>query len=462
MAACLWTLGTVSGAVDYRPLCKGSRNRSDVMAIADLVARKKIPYRLADGGHTLLVPAERLEEAVALVMADGAAPRSGNFGYQELFGNKGVLGPGPEEMKMRASRAMEGEIARTVMMYDSVDFARVHITRPTASLFCDDRAKTRASVFIQLVAGRKLTPCHVRSIVNLVSHGVEGLDTNDVCITDEDGTIYSVSDDRELASVEDLGQKHLEVQRRLESALQQKALRQLALIFGSNNVSINLSASIGLTEVSSDMKRVLKEQSGEGNLQLAGLESTGASLTTTQFEGSGVRGVDVQRLSVSVLINSRSLASGKLDQKLRQAVTETVQATCGVDLARGDRLCVLAAPFRAESKPVVAASLTPASVTGAGDFLSSLDRYSWLWLIGAGLSLWVLGMTLRRHSVVESPSTFVPGSCVETMPLLASDGGDAVPFAGFADEDERLHMIADAARYNRDALRQVIQGLLAN
>jgi flagellar M-ring protein FliF len=161
---------------------------SDAATIVAELDKKKTPYRLQDGGATILVPKD-LADATRLDISSEDLPLKGMVGF-ELF-NKSDMGLTEFAQKINYQRALQGELARTIMTMDEVDTARVHLAMTEPTIFREDRIPPKASVTIVPRPGKVLTPAAVRGIQRLVAAAVPDLDVGNVVILDQRGEIMS-------------------------------------------------------------------------------------------------------------------------------------------------------------------------------------------------------------------------------------------------------------------------------
>lgn len=155
--------------------------------VADL-DKRKIPYHLADGGTTILV-ARNQADATRLSVLSEDLPLKGTVGF-ELF-NKSDIGLTEFAQKINYQRALQGELARTIMAMDAVDTARVHLSLPDPSIFQDDKHEPKASIALTLKPGKSLSPGSVRGIQRLVAAAVSDLNVSNVVVLDGDGQVIS-------------------------------------------------------------------------------------------------------------------------------------------------------------------------------------------------------------------------------------------------------------------------------
>lgn len=186
--------GFVAGAVYFvflrQPdsvLFSNLRSMDAATIVADL-DKKKVPYHLADGGTTILVSKDKVD-ATRLGILSEDLPLKGTVGF-ELF-NKSDIGLTEFAQKINYQRALQGELARTIMAVDGVDMARVHLSLPDPTIFQDDKRPPKASIALTMKPGKTLSPGAVRGIQRLVAAAVSDLDTANVVVLDGEGQVVS-------------------------------------------------------------------------------------------------------------------------------------------------------------------------------------------------------------------------------------------------------------------------------
>ncbi|MFP5382323.1 MAG: flagellar basal body M-ring protein FliF, partial [Gammaproteobacteria bacterium] len=108
---------------DYRVLFSNFSDRDGGAIVAQL-EQMGVPYKYAEGGGALLVPADRVHDARLKLAAQGL-PKGGNVGF-ELMENQ-RLGSSQFLERVNFQRAMEGELARSIESVSAVQSARVHL-----------------------------------------------------------------------------------------------------------------------------------------------------------------------------------------------------------------------------------------------------------------------------------------------------------------------------------------------
>jgi flagellar M-ring protein FliF len=172
---------------DYSVLVQGLRP-ADASAVVAELDKRGVPYRLADGGGTVLVP-EAQADATRVAIAGSDVAARGQIGF-ELF-NKSDMGLTNFAQKINYQRALQGELVRTITLMDGVESARVHLALPERTLFRGDRAEPRAAVTVAMKPGQVADPARVGGIQRLVAAAVPDLPEGRVVVLDSGGRVIS-------------------------------------------------------------------------------------------------------------------------------------------------------------------------------------------------------------------------------------------------------------------------------
>ena len=156
--------------------------------IIERLKAQKVLYQIADSGKSIKVPSEHINE-LRIQLASEGLPQGGKIGF-EIFDQNNL---GMTEFIERVSyrRALEGELARTILSLKETGQVRVHLVLPKESLFQDKSEQTKASVVLKLKSGKQLSETVVSGIVHLVSSAVEGLTPTNVTVVDSNGRLLS-------------------------------------------------------------------------------------------------------------------------------------------------------------------------------------------------------------------------------------------------------------------------------
>lgn len=231
VAFALWSRGP-----EYRVLFANLAER-DGGAIVAALNQMNVPYRFADGSAALMVPAERVHESRLALAAQGL-PRGGSVGFELLDNAK--FGASQFTEQVNFQRALEGELARSIVSVQSVREARVHLALPRQSMFVRERQPPSASVMLQLYPGRALDEAQVAAIAHLVSASVPELNTANISIIDQFGRLLS------LPVGEGRGADPAEYRRarEIERAYAQRIEAILVPLLGPGNAHAQVTADI--------------------------------------------------------------------------------------------------------------------------------------------------------------------------------------------------------------------------
>ncbi|WEK46124.1 MAG: flagellar basal-body MS-ring/collar protein FliF [Candidatus Andeanibacterium colombiense] len=161
---------------------------SDAAAIVAVLDKQGIEYKLEDNGHRIMVPEDEVSRARVLIAGSDVAI-GGVVGF-ELF-NETDMGLTEFAQKVNYQRALQGELARTIMGMEGIAFARVHLSMPERTLFRANQAGPKAAVTLQTQDGVVLDPARVLGIQQLVSAAVTDLPAREVAVLDHRGRLLS-------------------------------------------------------------------------------------------------------------------------------------------------------------------------------------------------------------------------------------------------------------------------------
>lgn len=183
LAAVLFTAYALLLRKPYAVLYSNLRTGDAATIVAEL-DHKKVPYRLSDHGATISVPSEVLDNT-RLDLANEELPVKGTVGF-ELF-NKSDMGLTEFAQRINYQRALQGELARTIMTMDPIESARVHLMLAEPTIFRDDRRASKAAVTVLVRPGKAADPQTVQGIQRLVAAAVPDLAATDVVVLDQAG-----------------------------------------------------------------------------------------------------------------------------------------------------------------------------------------------------------------------------------------------------------------------------------
>src|SRR5262245_20504683 len=183
----LWALVHFINRTEFQ-LLYADLDPQEAQGIVQKLQELKVPYELGEDGRTIKVSSEKVAEA-RIQLASQGLPESGRVGF-EIF-DRTNFGLTNFQEQVNYQRALEGELARSIMTLAEVDAARVHLVLAKDSLFQTPNEQTKASVILKLKNGRTLSPAAAQGIVNVVASSVKSLQPEKVVLIDYRGKILS-------------------------------------------------------------------------------------------------------------------------------------------------------------------------------------------------------------------------------------------------------------------------------
>lgn len=363
----------LAGAAKFAPLFTDLA-ASDAAAITEQLDTEGIPYELADGGSTIMVPSEQVYSARLKVAAEGI-PGDSEVGYGVLD-DQGLT---TSEFGQRVGfqRAMEGELSKTIEALDVVETATVHLALPDENAFALADQTASASVLVRTSPGETMSDEQVQSVVNLVASSIKNLSPKDVTVADSDGTVLAAPGQTPTGSGSGGGGRQKQTAQ-FEESVAGSIEEMLTKAVGPGAASATVSAQLDFDETNVSRETFEAPEPGADGEGLRMQDST--KNETYTGEGSAVSGVlgpdspantaggggtdyeleeaDVQyalnrvvestntapgaieKLSVAVMVDESKVPADLVD-----SLEGLVAAAAGVDPERGDVLAISRVPF---------------------------------------------------------------------------------------------------------------------
>ena len=367
----------------------------DVAEILEVLDTQGIKYKVETGSGAIMVPIDDVSE-VKLKLAALGLPRSNSLGYELLDKDQGFGSSKSVEM-VRFQRALEGEIAQTIMSIQSVKAARVLLAIPVQSVFVRERKKPSASVIVNLYQGRSLDKGQIESIIHLVASSVPQLEAEQVTVVDQKGRLLNSKDS---SSVSYLTSKQFEYKKNIEEHLMERIANILSPLVG-DGMRVQISADVDFTETDKTQElfnpqssALRSEQTSEEQSTLPATQGVPGALsnqptpagiapetipkpgsapdsTTAPAPGSNAKNATrnfeldktithtrlatglLHRLSVAVVVDDRHIAQADGKVKTQSYTPEDinrfsdlVKQAVGFDSTRGDQVTVTNVAFK--------------------------------------------------------------------------------------------------------------------
>ncbi len=116
---------------DYRVLFANLSDRDGGAVVATL-SQMNVPYKFAEGGGAILVPANMVHDA-RLKLASQGLPKGGTVGFELMEAQR--FGVTQFQERLNFQRGLEGELSRSIQSLAAVQAARVHLALPAQNGF---------------------------------------------------------------------------------------------------------------------------------------------------------------------------------------------------------------------------------------------------------------------------------------------------------------------------------------
>ncbi len=487
IAVVLW-----SQSASYDLLYVGIEQK-DASEMVEVLDEMGVAYKVDAKSGAIMVPTDQVR-ALKLKLAAEGLPRTQSSGY-EILDKETTLGTSKNIELMRFQRALEGEIARTIMVIQNVKSARVLLALPKQSVFVRQRKKPSASVIVSLFQGRVLNRGQVDAIVHLVSSSVSMMEASQVTVVDQKGRMLSgnsSSEDMYLTS------KQFEYKKNLEEHLIQRIENILIPLLGSDGMQTQVSAEIDFTVTEKtqetfnpDLAALRSEQTQEEQSSLSGVQGIPGALSnqppsagiapelvvgkTAKAEVGGpasnsksaIRNFELdktithtrlatgvlRRLSIAVVVDDkqRVLDDGIVTTEAYalediNQLRELVMQAVGYDQQRGDQVTVTNISFRV---PDAIEALPAISIWEQGWFLEGAKYLSAalvvLFIIFGVLRPTMRGLVARDEEVKALIDAHAQAEAMGGMVKIGKDGKPVAVSAGGVnlDANESLSTSAD-------------------
>jgi flagellar M-ring protein FliF len=237
----LWALVHFMNVVEYQTLY-ADLDPQEAQGIVQKLTELKVPYELGTDGRTIKVASDKLAE-VRIQLASQGLPESGRIGF-EIF-DRTNFGLTNFQEQVNYQRALEGELARSIMTLSEVEAARVHLVLAKESLFQSSDDQTKASVILKLKGTHTLSASAAQGIINVVASSVKGLTAEKVVLIDYRGKILS----RNESGDSGLSAQQLDSRQKLETELSNKIVQILEPAVGQGKVRPQVSVVMNFQQV---------------------------------------------------------------------------------------------------------------------------------------------------------------------------------------------------------------------
>jgi flagellar M-ring protein FliF len=343
----------------------------ELSAVVSGLQQSGVDYKIDAASGTVMVPASMVDE-LRIKLAGLGLPRGGGGSGFELLEKDMGFGTSQSIEKVRIQRALQGEIARSIVTIQSVRSARVLLAIPKQSVFLRDRKKPSASVVVDLYQGRLLKKSEVAAILHLVSSAVPQLDPTQVTVVDQKGTMLSSKSSDDTMS---MTSNQFEFKQGVEEHLIGRVESILQPIVGVGAIRASVSADVDFTvteqtqeQYNPDLPALRSEQITEEQNSLPSAQGIPGALSNQPpqageapevVEGlAAVEGVEPAPAASASNSNKRSIKNYELNKKISHTQLSTGRLKRVSVAAVIDNKRIVGEDGQATSEPYTAEELT--------------------------------------------------------------------------------------------------------
>ncbi|MCZ4497979.1 MAG: fliF [Marmoricola sp.] len=443
----------------YSPLFS-DLSAKDASAVIDKLDAAGTPYKITNGGATVMVPKDKVYPS-RIALSGAGLPTSSDSGYAAL--DKQSLSTSQFQEQTNFKRAMETELSNTVEALDGVQTAVVHLALPQKQVFADSQDPATASVLVSTDAGSTLNAGQVQAIVHLVASSIDGLDPAKVTVADSTGRVLTSTDgtgtdgvsstrDQEIASYQD------QTKSRIQAMLDK--------VVGPGNSSVAVTANLDFDKSVTETKKYTYNKKNVPLSETTNIEKykgagagTGvggvvgpdgqmdSGTTTTGTTGTGSdsayeKSSSTKDNAVDTTVEHRETAPGSvrnlhvgvvLDAGTSKLVDPNViqsliASAVGINATRGDTVQVSTLPFDRTAEKAAKAELAAAKKADASAQQMTLFRNSGLIVLVALVLLlaWFKGRK-RAKARAEATSYVVEQLRAEQLARAAATAIEPSP-----------------------------------
>jgi len=458
-----------------------------------------IKYSSRGDGSTIFVSRDQVGEARMLVAGKGLVT-SGSVGY-EIFDNQSVLGQTEFQQNLNEKRAVEGELARTIMSLRGITSARVMIALPPRQLFQTTGAEPTASVVVG-VSGGQLSGAQVQAIRNLVASSVPNMKPERVTLTDTSNRTLAAGSDSagfSAASAE-------ESKNATETQLQARIKDIVEGVVGVGAARVQVTADIDHSRSTTQQQvydpdgQVVRSTSTNGSesRDTTGVSDGGATATnnipggqapnttpigstntdqteTTNYEISNTTTTtvreagEVKKLAVAVAVDGKytPAANGQgeptytaVSEEDRAKIEALVKAAVGFNAERGDIVQVTAVRFNRDVAAVGGEEAGSSLFNfNKNDIMRGIEL-GVLLITGLLLIFFVLRPLLKTATGGGGPGQLagpggVPVTSLQTSIVGGADDMGGQQFLPRSDMDERLDIARIEGQVKASSIKKV-------
>lgn len=391
----LVVLGIISASMwgttkEFIPLFEEKLKLEDAGKVVAKLQELGVEYKLGADSTDVRVPLVD-KSYILLQLAQEKSLPMAKPGWAKLIDERSIFaGTTQQEFDLNYVRGLQAELEETLVRMGPIEEANVNIVKPKKEVFKEDQKDPSAAVLLKLKPGHEITQDQVRAIRDWVCSAVEGLSPDNIRISDTEARdLTRIIEDEEAMSLDKMKTAQVKHTRDQEKVLRKELQSQLEEMFGFGNaiVRVRLDMDFDQKEAVSDVVIppiegsntgiVISRKNEEEHYQGRDLIEDGEpgvnsnippgapaypgteNNTWNKYDRTGnIENFEVtrskekyvksqgtiKRLTVSVVLNT----DPEMVKDIEANITDIAKNTVGFDKARGDKLALMAMPFKNE------------------------------------------------------------------------------------------------------------------
>lgn len=284
-----------------------------------------ITYQITDKGVLMV---DKDEKNKVLITLASLGIKTNIVGY-ELFDKLDSFSATSFMQNINNIRAIEGEITRSILTFENITNARVHINIPKKSIFNEEEFQPKAAVILCLRRNKKIEDEQIKAIQNLVASSVSGMKTKSVKIMDSKGRLLSSeeTDDSIISDVKNYNELKFKYENHLKTQLEDILEKSI----GIGKVRIKVNADMDFTQFTESSENFdpdskvtrsehltdekTDELSKENQMTIEKeIQDEGTEKTTEQSKNNSSKKEELKNYEISKVVKSLVKAPGEIKQ----------------------------------------------------------------------------------------------------------------------------------------------------
>lgn len=377
------------GQKEYTKLFDEQLKLEDASKVTSKLTELGIDYKLGSNSTEILVP--RTDKSyILLQLAEEKTLPQAKVGWEKLIDERSLFaGTTQQEFDLNYVRGLQSVIEETLKKMGPIEDANVTIVRPKKEIFKEDQKEPTAGVLLKLKPGEVVDQDQVKAIRDFICTAVEGLEPENVKITDTNANdLTRLIEDEELMTLDKMQTAQIKITRDREKHLKAELTRMLEKMFGDGKalVSVRLEMDFDQKEAVTDLiiplegkdhgvilsQKTESEQYEGRDLIEDGEPGVNSNLppgspaypgtengvmnkykrdgTITNYEVTKSKEKHVKeqgtirRMTASVVINDDPSKLKSIEDQILQIAQQAI----GYDKSRGDKMSLMVMPFKNE------------------------------------------------------------------------------------------------------------------